>query len=723
MKNPEVDPTHTFNYPNSRSKSDPELIWQGRAKKNLQIPKATFSPLLTIDPPYLLQNLSKHPDTKKLLSDKNFVAVNYALLSPKLEMAKAPWINRVIHGDSLIAMAALVHQGYAGQVQMIYMDPPFGINFQGKFQSGAQKVEGYLDNWELGLSSYLSYLRDRLVVMQQLVTPEGSIFVQIGEQNLHYVRCLLDEIFGRENFVSQITFRTAISTNKIQGIADYLLWYAKDKLHLFRRKLFTKRPLDKIKKTFTYSYTDPKSGKEQAYKPQELVKRRNLTKPSRFDRMYTISLNGKDFSPPSGFEWRWDKTALERLKSQHRISEINGKLYGMRFEADFPAMILTNVWNDTSTSTFAAKKHYTVHTNPKVIRRCMAMTTRPGDLVLDPTSGSGTTAVVAETLGRRWVVCDTSPASIMSTTNWLFGTLYPTYRWDATEGDFAYSTLKKVSLSDIAHHRTSTGQFRYDLPRIHKRNIRLTTPFQIELLTAHHQLKEDWPQKFLSMLNKNGLLLPSGESLQYSDFLLPSYASEDLKATGYFSTQGKLGDKSVQFLVSPPSGQLNEDHILKKLINPKSDFHANRLVLCASQFSCGFIAALIHAELFPSKVDLAIIHPDLLIDGLNVSNHASSIRSCGYLNVSSTSKTIQPQFLDPTSGSVTNISSDQIIIWGWIYENSSFLAQFFQIPFYTPFLAKDLSGIVNNSLDKSISPNNSFCFGINSNGIPFFGIR
>ena len=144
---------------------------------------------------------------------------------------------------------------------------------------------------------------------------------------------------------------------------------------MFRRKLFTERPLGKIKKTFTYRYTDPKSGVEHAYKPQELVKRRNLAKPPRFDRMFTISWKGKEFRPPSGFEWRWDKIALEHLVTQQRINEINGKLYGMRFEADFPAMILTNVWNDTSTSTFAAKKHYTVHTNPKVIRRCMAMTT------------------------------------------------------------------------------------------------------------------------------------------------------------------------------------------------------------------------------------------------------------------------------------------------------------------------------------------------------------
>jgi DNA modification methylase len=722
MKNPEVDPIHKFFYPTSLSKNGAMLTWRDRKEKMVQIPKATFNPIITIDPPHLLRNLSKNPDVMKLLSNKNFVATNYALLSLKPDISKAPWINRVIHGDSLITMANLFHQGYKAQVQMIYMDPPFGINFKGKFQSGAQKVEGYLDSWEHGLSSYLSYLRDRLVVMQQLLTPEGSIFVQIGEQNLHYVRCLLDEIFGRENFVSQITFRTAISTNKIQGIADYLLWYAKDKSHMFRRKLFTERPLEKIKKTFTYSYIDPKSGKEQAYKPQELVKRQNLTKPSRFDRMYTISLNGKDFSPPSGFEWRWDKTALERLISKHRISEINGKLYGMRFEADFPAMILTNVWNDTSTSTFAAKKHYTVHTNPKVIRRCMAMTTRPGDLVLDPTSGSGTTAVVAETLGRRWIVCDTSPASIMSTTNWLFGTLYPIYRWDDTEGDFAYSTLKKVSLSDIAHHRTSTGQFRYDLPRIHKKNVRLTTPFQIEMLKVQHHQKVDWPQRFLTVLSQNGILLPSGETLRYSDLVLSSNASQDLKDTGNFSIQGKLGTRSVQFLVSHLSGQLNEDRILKKLITPKSEFLVNDLVLCASQFSRGFISDLIQAKLFPERIHVALIHPDLFIDGLSMSNHAASMRLCGYLHTLSTSHLIQPQYLDPASRSVKNIPLDQIMIWGRIDENSSPVAQLFQIPFYTPFLAKDLRRIVNFSLDKSVFHSNSFCFGINSYGMPFFGL-
>jgi len=176
-------------------------------------------------------------------------------------------------------------------------------------------------------------------------------------------------------------------------------------------------------------------------------------------------------------------------------------------------------------------------------------------------------------------------------------------------------------------------------------------------------------------------------------------------------------------LVSNPLGQFNEDHILKELITPESEFLVDDLVLCASNFSCGFISSLIQERLFPARIHLALIHPDLLIDGLNISNHTAGIRFCGYLHALSTAHLIQPQYLDPASHSVKNLPSEQIMTWGWIDENSSLVAQVFQIPFYTPFLAKGLRGLINNSLNTPFPEDKSFCFGITTNGLLFFGLQ
>jgi len=621
----------SFSFPSHKNEELPELIWLNRPKNNFQVPKVDIKPVLKISSTKILTNLMKI-QSKLKINDQNLQFYSaYEKAFQKEDENES--FNRIIHADSLIGMANLIENGFREKIQMIYFDPPFGIEFKAKFHSGNQKTEGYIDSWKNGLISYLEYLRERIFLCRELLHPSGSIFIQIGDDNVHYVRCLLDEIFGGENFVSQITFRTAISTNKISSISDYLLWYAKDKSKMFRRKLFCERSEEKSSKTFTYSDTIPKSGKIRKFKAQELVKRIVPTKSLRIDRNYSVDFKDKKFLPPNGFEWRWNKPALIRLIELDRIHEINGKLYGKRYEKDFPVMILTNLWTDTSTSTFAARKHYTVHTNPKVIRRCIAMTTKPGDIVLDPTSGSGTTAIVAEDLYRKWIVFDTSPTSILSTFNWLMGTTFPDYHyhWDDSNCDFVYTQVNKVSLSDLAHKRTSNQEFQYDLPKISKKNEtvkRVVSPFSIEMISRLKIPK--WQEFIISILKNNGILLPSGKNIaleNIKNLKTPDNTEQNLNLS---ILQATIKEKSYNIIINNPATEISELNILRLLKSQDESIMGQNWIILGSIFSFSFYHEIEDMRKKKEKeILLGIYHPDLLIKELDFDYHPESIRIMG----------------------------------------------------------------------------------------------
>jgi len=658
----------SFSFPSHKNEELPELIWVNRPKNNFQVPKVDIKPVLKINSTNILTNLSKI-QSKLIKSNQNLHF--YSAYKKVFEKEKKnESLNRIIHADSLIGMANLNENGFKEKIQMIYFDPPFGIEFKAKFHSGNQKTEGYIDSWKNGLGSYLEYLRERFFLCRELLHPSGSIFIQIGDDNVHYVRCLLDEIFGRENFVSQITFRTAISTNKISSISDYLLWYAQDKSKMFRRKLYCERSEEKSSKTFTYSDTNPKSGKIRKFKAQELVKRIKPTKSLRIDRNYSVDFKGKKFLPPNGFEWRWNKPALIRLIELDRIREINGKLYGKRYGKDFPVMILTNLWTDTSTSTFAARKHYTVHTNPKVIRRCMAMTTKPGDIVLDPTSGSGTTAIVAEDLFRKWIVFDTSPTSILSTFNWLMGTTFLDYQWDDSISDFIYTQVSKVSLSDLAHKRTSNQEFQYDLPKISKKNEkikRVVSPFSIEMISRLKIPK--WQEFITTILKNNGILLPSGKNIDVKDIKsveIPDNKEINLNLSIIRST---IGDKTYNIIINNPEAEINETDILRLLKNYDESLRNHNWIILGSIFSFSFyqkIEEIINNNSQQTKkkiILLGLYHPDLLIEQLNFNNHLESIRILGSIIQKTKDKKFSFQFYNPISDAIEKLPDDQIAVW------------------------------------------------------------
>jgi len=345
----------------------------------------------------------------------------------------ANWSNRMILGDSLQVMASLAErEGLRGKVQMIYLDPPYGIKFNSNFQWSTtsrdvkdgktehitrepEQVKAFRDTWRDGIHSYLTYLRDRLTVARDLLTDSGSIFVQIGDENVHRVRALLDEVFGEENFVTQINFVTTSGFNSayLASTGDMILWYGKKYDQLKFRRSYEKiekspnsgnyrwiRTEDGVLRSLTKAERDgispvPKS--TNLYQPTSLVSQGATASPTDFVHC------GKKYNPPANQHWKTRLLGMERLSKASRIHIAKNSIRYVRLADDFMVKARTNLWTDTATGNFTENKVYVVQTAAKVIERCLLMSTDPGDLVLDPTCGSGTTAYVAEQWGRRWM--------------------------------------------------------------------------------------------------------------------------------------------------------------------------------------------------------------------------------------------------------------------------------------------------------------------------------
>jgi len=372
----------------------------------------------------------------------------------------AHWTNRMILGDSLCVMTSLAEkEGLKGRVQCIYIDPPYGIRFGSNWQVSTRKrdvkdgkvedatrqpeqVKAFRDTWELGIHSYLAYLRDRLVVALDLLAETGSIFVQIGDANLHLVRALLDEVFGSENCCSVISFATTTTTTGryLPGTTDFLLWYAKDIDRAKYRGLFRDKAIGESGAS-NYNKIVTRDGQRRQMSVAErddpsllpaesrVFRFDNLTSPRVREARtgyYEIEYENGKFLPAKG-EWKTHKAGMQRLKVASRLASSGSGLYYVRFVDDFPAYPLNNVWPDTVIAGFASDKMYVVETNVKVVQRCLLMTTDPGDLVLDPTCGSGTTAYVAEQWGRRWITCDTSRVALALARTRLMAARFPYY--------------------------------------------------------------------------------------------------------------------------------------------------------------------------------------------------------------------------------------------------------------------------------------------------------
>ena len=348
------------------------------------------------------------------------------------------WANRMILGDSLQVMASLARrESLAGRVQMIYLDPPYGIKFASNFQPEVGKrdvkdkesdltrepemVKAYRDTWTLGVHSYLAYLRDRLIVAKELLADSGSIFVQISDENLHRVRMVMDEVFGAENFRSVISFKktSSASGDSLSSVCDYLVWYCRSREKIKYRQLNLTKAVGEEGGT-QYTWAETPSGHRINYgsgsiplDAGQVFRQDNLTsqRPAQGTDVMSYQFTGREFSPGKG-TFKTDLVGLNRLAAVTRLIPIGNTLSYVRYLDDFPVFPISNFWTDTAISGFGADKVYVVQTATKIIERCLLMTTDPGDLVLDPTCGSGTTAYVAEQWGRRWITIDTSRVAL-----------------------------------------------------------------------------------------------------------------------------------------------------------------------------------------------------------------------------------------------------------------------------------------------------------------------
>ena len=542
----------------------PELLWRGKDDADLDIEAPPIYIQEKIDPRVLVENLRKtagadQPEPELTLFD-TFDGLD-ELDAVDFYRHEANWSNRMILGDSLQVMGSLAErEALRGQVQMVYLDPPYGIKFGSNWQASARKrdvkdgkledaareaeqIKAFRDTWELGIHSYLSYLRDRLEAARDLLTESGSCFVQIGDENVHLVRSLMDEVFGPENFVSQIAFATTAGagsfsggTNVIASVNNYTLWFAKNLENVKYRQLFRRREMGGAG-SGKYTTVESSDGTRSPL-PRDwdgagrLLRYDNLT--SQTTRtgqttVFPVEVSGKTVSPASG-GWKTNRIGMTRLLDAGRVAATGRSLSYVRYFEDFPAFPLTNNWPDIGgVQSRADPKVYVVQTASTAIERCMLMCTDPGDLVLDPTCGSGTTAYVAEQWGRRWITVDTSRVALTLARQRLMGAKFPFYLLADSEAGrakenslsatplppstvtndirhgFVYERVQHITLKSIANNpdivegmsraeidaaikRHADFEKLYDKPYEDPKTVRVTGPFTVESLSPHRSL-------------------------------------------------------------------------------------------------------------------------------------------------------------------------------------------------------------------------------------------
>ncbi len=493
---------------------DPRLEWAGKAEHtSFEVPTVSLHVHERIDPKRIIESVCKKPD------DKGQISLFEAHRMPMREAIefyrhKENWSNRLIAGDSLLVMNSLLEkEAMGGKVQMVYCDPPYGIKYGSNFQpfvnrrdvkdgkdedltAEPEMIKAFRDTWELGIHSYLSYLRDRLLLARDLLHESGCVFVQISDENVHLVKNILDEVFGSDNFLSLVCFSKAAgglrAVNRVGSVLDYILWYAKDSAHVKYRPLFEKKS-----DAYDSGYTliEESGGKRRPMTEQESTKAVPLpkgakpfmtvlmTKPGPGSK-FTIEYRGRKYD--SGNRW-WGTTpdGIQNVLKANRVVATDNSIRFISYFDDFPYRALTNLWSGFGG---AANPVYVVQTNKEIVQRCLLMTSDPGDLVLDITCGSGTTASVAEKWGRRWITCDTSRVAValakqsLITDNFdYFELAHPN---EGVSSGFSYRSVTHVTMKCIANNEPASQEILYDKPLIDSKRIRVTGPFTVEAVPA-----------------------------------------------------------------------------------------------------------------------------------------------------------------------------------------------------------------------------------------------
>ncbi|MEA5536842.1 DNA methyltransferase [Crocosphaera sp. XPORK-15E] len=516
--------------------SQPFLNWTGKAERlSFDVPTLPLFVHERLSTRAIIETLKSHKSGGEQLS--LFDLFNDPKWSITDQILRAyeyhgDWVNRMILGDSLVTMNSLLqYEGLGGQVQMIYIDPPYGVKFGSNFQPFVRKrdvkhndddnftrepemVQAYRDTWELGLHSYLTYLRDRLLLARDLLTDSGSVFVQISDENVHHVRELMDEVFGGENFVSLISYTTSggFDSSTLSRAGDYLIWYAKNKPFIKYIELFKEKSSPVGDTNSKYDQIELSDGVRRGLTIQEKSGLDLLPINSRIFRLDNIisqgsgdntkrkyDFEGTIFDCGSNHHWKASvPDGMDQLSKARRIAMTsNGKLAYVRYYNDFPVTRITNIWNDIggTVQSRSDPKVYVVQTGTSVTQRCLLMTTDPGDLVLDITCGSGTTAYVAEQWGRRWITCDVSRVPLALARQRLLTATFPWYELkdnNSPAGGFVYKRKQNkkgeevggivphITLKSIANNEPPDEEILVDKPETDNSIVRVCSPFTIE---------------------------------------------------------------------------------------------------------------------------------------------------------------------------------------------------------------------------------------------------
>lgn len=655
---------------------DPELFWLNKygnddREELLRVDIRSLYRHEHIAPETLIKNLYRVVEDDSPQSDL-FGSVNdlfgNALVRDELEKVSDyyrhhdGWTNRLIQGDSHLVMASLLErEGMAGQVQMVYMDPPYGIKYGSNWQiklnnrdvkDGSDEaltgepevIKAFRDTWELGIHSYLSYIRDRLLIAKELLTESGSCFVQISDENVHMVRNVMDEVFGSENFVATIQyFKTAgLADNLIASVTDYILFYARDKEKVKYRQIFLEKK-GGDSGAGVYSWIELPDGTRRRMTKAERVNVDTIPTGARMFRLSDLTSQGfsEKASRPvifegeripcsSGRHWTVPPDNMPILFEMNRVVRSGKSLAYIRYLDDFPVQPLTNVWSDTGTGSFTDDKVYVVQSGTKALQRCVLMTTDPGDLVLDPTCGSGTTAYVSEQLGRRWITIDTSRIALniakarITTATYPFYKLYDESSKDIRQG-FVYQTAPHVTLKSLANGEPPATETLYNKPEIDNKKLRVSGPFTVETLQNFEPVSPDELEEEMvtgsdnfEQVIKDHLLatgIKTGKKEEHVMFSrVEILANEYLHAEGFY--QNGVGDKKAYFHIGPKFGTVSKNAVNKAIQECRSKGDGNWLVILGFSFESDIEGSTQTQSLGSFEVTRARIHDDLLQEGL-----------------------------------------------------------------------------------------------------------
>jgi adenine-specific DNA-methyltransferase len=641
---------------------DPHLQWAGKAEHtSFEVPTVSLHVHERIDPKTIIETVKKDKDDggqMSMFSEKKPLreAIDFY-------KHKEGWTNRLIAGDSLLVMNSLLEkEGMAGKVQMVYFDPPYGIKYGSNFQPFVNKrdvkdgndgdltaepemIKAFRDTWELGIHSYLTYLRDRVLLAHELLDEKGSIYFQIGDENIHHAREILDEIFGVKNFAGLITVRKTLplGSNGLAGVSDYIIWYAKDISKFKYNQLYVSKgsvagsPYSKV---MLSNGTIRPATNTETENPKSLPKGAKIF---RYDKItssgytescfYEFELNGELIKPEKK-SWSTNKTGMDNLIKAGRVVKPGSVPNYIRFLDDFPVKPIHNLWDE-----FQGAKDlmYVVQTNTLVIQRCLLMATDPGDLVLDITCGSGSTAMVAEQWGRRWITCDTSRVALTLAKQRLMTANYDYFKLahknEGVGSGFDYKTVPHITLKSIAQNEPPATETLYDQPLKESSKTRITGPFTVEAVPAPYAKSfDDLEQEdtgsdtsiarsgetnrqveWRDELSRTGVRAKGGDIIQFTRV-------EPLAGTKYIQAEAETKEdipKKVLVVFGPEHAPL-EQRMVENAWQEARALKPDMLLFCAFQFDEE--AAKDIDELTPAIAGMQLIkaqmNADMLTDDL-----------------------------------------------------------------------------------------------------------